>query len=355
MTLISFTTNYGRPLLIGDLLTTSDQRGSALEIPTFMSNIDDDLPENSSFPFELKQKIYVIKDHIALGLGGNVYQVTAFLKDIKGFFNHYEPNEVNFKRFMDGYDEESIDDCAILIFIVEYLDGEFHPTIQSHGNWEQYKDPLIEMGVVTGTGKNSFFEKLSLVKASERDENMARTINLSLLSMFIAEERYTMDTIAESWGAGFEVIEYRDGKFQKMNDHTFVICHSKLNDEGTAIINKPFLIMHYTYHGEILTINTYLAGEFKRYGALPLDIKREDFDQYEIPEYQGFHSTNVLCTFVIEKETGGFFFTTVLTNADNEDGMILVKFEPPAPAYLEVHIDQSITDKIYESYKASSN
>jgi hypothetical protein len=353
MTLISFTTNYGRPILIGDLLTTSDIPRPAAEIPTFLTNIDDDLPKNVGYPFELKQKIYVIKDRIALGLAGNVYQMTNFLKDIKSFFNYYEPTEANFKPFMDNYDQEAINDCSILVFIVEYLDEEFHPSVHAHGNWEQYEDPLVELGLITGSGKSAFFEKLALVNAGERDESMARTINLSMLSMFIAEERYTMDSILEAWGAGFEIIEYTGGKFKKMDDHTFLICHSKLDETGTAIINEPFLVMHYTYHGEVLTINTYLTNEFKRYGVLPLDVKREDIHLFDIPEYKGFHSNNVLCTFVMEKEEGGFFFTTILTNGEHETDAILIKFEPPAPAYLQVHIDQSITDKIYEGYRKS--
>ncbi|MET3977444.1 hypothetical protein ABIB62_000010 [Mucilaginibacter sp. UYP25] len=353
MTLISFTANYGRPILIGDLLTTSDAPRPAAQIPAFLSNIDDSLPDNASYPFELKQKIYVIKDTIALGLAGNVYQMTDFLKDIKGFFNYHESTEANLKKFMADYDKNAIDDCCILVFIVEYLGEEFHPSVHTHGNWEQYEDSLVQLGLITGSGKNAFFEKLALVNAGDRDEDKARTINLSLLSMFIAEERYTMDSIVEAWGAGFEVIEYSGGKFKKMDDHTFVICHSKLNETGTAIINEPFLIMHYTYHGEVLTINTYLASEFRRYGVLPLDIKRENIDQFDIPEYKGFRSSNVLCTFVIEKEDGGFFFTTVLTNGDNEENSILVKFEPPAPAYLEVHIDESITEMIYKGYRES--
>lgn len=351
MTLISFTTNFGRPILMADLLTTSNEQGKEALIPTFFDHVDDALPpEQKSFPFGLKQKIYVIAETIALGLAGNIYQMTNYLKDIKGYFNHYPPTDENFKLFMDGYDQESINDCSIVVFIVGKIDGQLNPTIHHYGNWEEYNDPLIQVGLITGTGKQAFFKKLRQLDHKDDGIEDRRNINLTLLSLFTAEERYTMNSIVDSWGAGFELIEYSGGRFRKMDNLTYIICHSHLEENG-VLINNPFLIMHYKYHGEILFINTYFGSKFKRFGVLPLDLKKEDVTDRMVPEYQGFQSDQVLCAFVIEKDDGDLFLTSVLTNPNDGYDAVSVKFEPPSPAYLEVHIAEFISEMIVEKYK----
>lgn len=351
MTLVSLTTNYGRPILFGDLLTTGEKQGRATQIPAFLDDLEEDLPiGQQSFPFELKQKIYVIKEQIAVGLAGNVFQMTQYLKDIKNFFNYHSPTEENFKSFMDSYDPEDMSDCAILVFIIEKLEEGIPPSVHHYGNWEEYNDPLIEVGLITGTGKEAFFNKLARLGFGDGEENKSRATNFALLSMFLADERYTMDSIVDSWGAGFELIEYYGGKFHKLNEYTFVICHSELDETETTVINEPFLIMYYTYHGDILTINTFLVNEFKRYGVLPLDMKKEEADLSTIPHFTGFESSLVLCTFVIEKEDG-FFFTTVLHEANAQDERLKVTFDPPER--LEVRIDAEISEYVAKEYKAS--
>lgn len=166
----------------------------------------------------------------------------------------------------------------------------------------------------------------------------------------MAEERYTMESIIEAWGAGFEVIEYSENGFKKLDDFTYIICHSEFDSENITLKNTPFLVMHYTYHEDILTINTYLEDEFKRYGVLPLDIKKEDFDTSIIPPHNGFESSQVVCAFVIEKPEGGHYFSSVLTHSQSDQYTIKASFQPPAPAYLQIHIDDMISKKIAEEY-----
>jgi hypothetical protein len=341
---------------MGDLLITTNLPGNLTEIPTFLDSVDAAMPSNQqSFPLGLRQKLYLINDQIALALAGNVYQMTTFLEDIKNFFKFHTTTYQNLNSFMEGYDQESVLDCSILVIIVESFEEALVPNILAFGNWERYTDPLIENGLITGTGKRAFFDKLQLISRDNSAHSDLRNTNLILLSLFLADERYTLDSIIDSWGAGFEVIEFYEGKFRKMDNLTYVICHTEINEEGTSLTNIPFLVMHYTYHGEILTINTYLDNEFKRYGVLPLDIKKENFDSSQIPDYNGFESTQVLCTFVVKKKNGNFFHTSVLTNPDDGFDAIKVKFQPPAPAYLEIHIDEMLSDKILEGYRQSPN
>jgi hypothetical protein len=356
MTLVSYTSNYGRPILMADLLITSNDRRGSTEIPAFLSNVDEELPiGQQSFPYELKQKIYVIHDQIAVGLAGNVYEMTLFLQDIKSYFNHYPATLENVKNFMDNYDQESISGSSIIVLIVEISDSTLYNYITAYGKWEQYDDKWIERGIVTGTGASSFFEKLNHLTPllSETDKDGHRGFNINLISLFMAEERYTMETIVDAWGAGFEVIEYTGSKFQKVDDLTYIVCHTEFIEQTKTVSNTPFLVMHYTYHGDILTINTYLDTEFRRYGVLPLTMKKEDFASDAIPAYEGFESKQVVCVFVIEKPEGGHYFTSILTHSESDEFTIKVSFRPPAPAYLEIQIDETISERIASEYLES--
>lgn len=110
--------------------------------------------------------------------------------------------------------------------------------------------------------KLSPFRLYSLVKIQfslikKEDTNGRRGFNINLISLFMAEESYTMETIMEGWGAGFEVIEYTGTKFRKLDNLTYIVCHTEYDSQTQTVENTPFLVMHYTYHEEILLINTY--------------------------------------------------------------------------------------------------
>ena len=320
-------------------------------LPGFSENIEDNLPDNQTyFPLALRQKIYVIKEQIALGLSGNVYQMTLFLQDIKNYFKYFAPTEANFLKFMESFDMDAISECAILVFIVaKDEEGKKEINLHHYGEWREYYHPVIQAGFITGSGANNFLEKLNIIGYNPEEGANPSGINLTLTSLFLADEVYTMESIMDSWGAGFEMIQFQDWKFRKLEDITFVIWDSKLNETLTDIDHFPFLIMHYTYYKDLLVIKAFKNGEFIRHIVLPLDVKKEDVNVNEIPKGMTFESELVLSTFVIEKADGGLYFSTLLNNP--KEGHDEVKVEIDESGKMELMVSQEITDRILSDYK----
>lgn len=244
MTVISLTTNYGYPILIGDILTTSKERVRGVLLPGFSQDVEENLPANQTyFPFALRQKIYVIKEQIALGMSGNVYQMTLFLQDIKNHFKYFAPTEENFLKFMETFDMESISECSVLVFIVAKNDkGEKDINLHHYGEWKEYNHPAIQAGLITGSGANSFLERLNMIGYDVHEGSNPSTINLTLASLFLADEVYTMESIMDSWGAGFEMIQFLDWKFRKLEEITFIIWDTKLSENSTEVDHYLFLL-----------------------------------------------------------------------------------------------------------------
>ncbi|MBD0296821.1 MAG: hypothetical protein ICV53_23850 [Flavisolibacter sp.] len=68
MTLIARSLNYGFPVLIGDILMTSNTKQDEIHIPTFLRGVEEFLPKTQEgFPVLLRQKFmsYMI-DYVSL-------------------------------------------------------------------------------------------------------------------------------------------------------------------------------------------------------------------------------------------------------------------------------------------------
>ena len=89
MTLIACTLNYGYPVLLGDILMTSDKKGDEIHIPTFLKGVEEFLPNtHEGFPILLRQKIYIINDFLCVALGGDMHEMKLFLDDLMNYFKY---------------------------------------------------------------------------------------------------------------------------------------------------------------------------------------------------------------------------------------------------------------------------
>ncbi|GEM_PF-2144675 len=345
MTLIAYTNNYNRPILIGDILLTSKEEGKQVEIPTFLQNIEGLLPTSQTiFPYSLRQKLYVINEKIAIGMAGNVYQMTRFLEDFKCFFKYYPTNKEGYAKFLETYDISDISECAIVICIIEKVDDSFQFTHNYIGDWNRVNHPVIEFSNVVGTGASSFIDTIKTFNGVDITGTHPVSINLSLLSNMIAMERLTLASIMEAWGAGFEIIECTDGNFKKVDELTFVIWKSKINEESTDLDKDPFLIFHYKYSNDVLIINTFSGGKIARYAVLPLDMKREDFNEDEVPASVDFSSKLLVSTFIIEYQNE-FYFPTLVSELGDGTEAIKVNVKNNGST-IEVMIREDISRKL---------
>lgn len=343
MTLVAFNNNNNNPVLFADILVTSREKGKEVVIPNFLRHLDDKLPKTQeSFPYSFRQKLYVIADQIALLLAGNVYQMTLFLGDIKQYFRYYPPTRENYETFINEYDKDAINECSIFVTIIAVGDPKPTYSYHYHGSWFQLENPYTNFTIADGTGANALFKQ---IKHLGQMQEGANSINgcLIMLASFAAEEKITINSIIEAWGAGFEIAEVVNNKFRKLDDRTYVIWDSEIDYENKDLISQPSLIIHYQYFKELLIINTFARGEIGRYLVLPLDVRAQTINLEELPGNIDYDSKTVVSTFII-KEGTTYTFPTVVTHPG--DGVEAVKIRIENTGDIQVMIKSELTKDI---------
>lgn len=351
MTMISMTTNHGFPILIGDILVSSILADSNLPTPSFMEGIDLFTSASESRPYKLKRKLYVINDQLCVALGGNVAQMFSFLNSLNAFYSHEIPTPNGLKDYLKSYSQDKIDKMFAILILAEEVEGRgiaFHPLLI--GNIKQLKHPLFDLTFVGGSGISDFEIAINTFsqiygEGNIDDENKALSQNLILLSIFLGHETASANSLINKWGAGFEIITYKNGKFTYVDDFTFVLVNgSYTKNEGLRIV--PFRIMKYTYMQELLII---LANDFKTkemvFGVSPITKEKEDYPtKLERPDY---NSPSIIVYFLIKLENG-LYATPCFASYSKGIGPVILRINE---GYLEFLISESTTKYIENTIK----
>lgn len=229
MTLIASTLNYAYPIIVGDILMTSEEVKRDVAIPTFLKSVNDLLPaDHKFFPFSLRQKIYVVTDSLAIALAGSEFQMRLFLEDIRMNFKYKPCTHSNVVDFVNGYDYSNFDQSACLLLHAEKKEEGVEMNTITIGKWQEAESPTLEYVYACGTGSEYFLNNSSqrMHFGNAGDPNAlyrAISLNYIQLSKLLGIERLNMETLKNSWGAGFEMIYFDGERFRKMDDITFII------------------------------------------------------------------------------------------------------------------------------------
>ena len=96
------------PCMLADLLISTNEQVENVSIPTFLNGIEEHLQEKPEWkPYYVLQKIYVITDHIAIMLAGDVEEMKIILNTTKEFVKYESWRNASLNR---NFIEESIID-----------------------------------------------------------------------------------------------------------------------------------------------------------------------------------------------------------------------------------------------------
>jgi hypothetical protein len=133
MTVIASTSNYGYPIIIGDLLISAEAAQS-IDLPTTSADIDMFVNKKRKFkPVTLLRKIYVIKPNLVVALAGSVFQMKFFLNELEMRSRLYDPfSKTELDAFLNEYPLENFDQSAapsswalnIFHYIISTIIGE---------------------------------------------------------------------------------------------------------------------------------------------------------------------------------------------------------------------------------------
>ncbi len=325
MTLIANTINYSFPIIVGDILMSTNFERKNISIPTFLKGIDALLPpEQKLFPYSLRQKIYVITDNLVIGFAGIEYQIKLFLEDIRIFFRAQKCDTASIYKFFDEYDYSNFDGSSYLAIYSEETNKGILINKKHRGQWTISESPTFQGIIANGSGAQDFIEhaRTKYHAANFGDNNpLQKAIALNYINLcnLLSIESLSLTTLKKYWGAGFEMIYFDGKKFIKMDDIMYVIWKGFVDLDSEKYKVEPFLAMNYQYFDDTLLIT---ATDFKlveRYGVPPIDRNIKDIDISVFPNKPNFQSSKICSSYVLELSNGkistpAFFWESKLSH-----------------------------------------
>ena len=350
MTLIANTSNYNCDILIGDILMTSETRGQEVGIPTFLGGVDAQLPpEQNFYPYSLRQKIYVIEDQLAVGFAGYESEIKPILEDLRTYFRYKQVTFDNLKAFLNDWDLTQFSNSAAYILIAEKNE---RATIIQHcmiGAWSKGASKTYEEVTACGTGTADFIKAAaqSIIASGEGNTNHLHetiALNYILLIKILGNERLSLDTIKNYWGAGFEMIYYDENSFKKVDDITFLFWNGTLDLETGAFEVQPFLILNYKYYEDLLVINASNGYTFASQGVLPFYLTKDDIDKSKLPETLFSNAPKVCSAYFIELSNGKTSTPAFFTERD--ESLFQVQVDIDEEKHLRIMISTALQEQL---------
>lgn len=333
MTLISLTANFGYPIILGDILTSSEETDTELAIPTFLQGVNHRLPAGQKLlPFKLRQKIYIIKEQLAVALAGSEYEMKFFLEELKNNFKYRELTLTNLEAFLSDFDYEQVQQSAAIMLFAEQTAAGILLHERHIGAWREGPSPLYQHVFACGSGSEQFMNEAGVAMHTHGEGgtglNQAISFNYILLAKLLVQERTTLETIKKHWGAGFEMIYYDGTKFTKMDDVTYVIWKGKLDLQTGAHEEQPFLILNFKYYGEVLAITATDCTKTEGYGVLPIYMKKEDVDPTQLPSKPHIDGKRMCSIYLLELSNGHTVTPAFFTEKAAEPGFVTFNATP---------------------------
>ena len=338
MSLIALTLNncYDEaisPILIGDLLITSENGKTNLSLPTFINGVKELVPDNQYLPTNILQKIYVIENQFIIGLAGLVSEMKLVLIAFKEFIKYEkirnESLKTNFKKeiILEFYKEVEKTELIECSFCLGYagLDSNFY--FITHGNWFEGNTQNFGYITATGSGAQEFFNianENQYPDSIEESGKMNAIVknHINIFGHMISLEKVTLQTIKNYWGVNYEMIMLSKNNFSKANNVTHLIASvyiDLLNDER---IVQPLFIYNSIYFEELLLIRALDIKESILNGFIvyPIDYNR-DLIYNNLPPVEIFKAGNLSVTYFFSFSNGETIQQTFyLVNYTTEDG-----------------------------------
>lgn len=359
MTLVATTSNFGFPIMVGDLLVSIDKDTNHTTLPSIHNNISPYLKNKGKISTELHNKIYILNSCTAIAFAGSVYEIKLFLDDLRNQFKLRTQFEIDDIR---SYLEElqlnkNFESLQFSLIHISNNDNEtiLHSIEYPESAWKKSTSILFGNISACGSGAKEF---INLATEPQNYESSipkekiesAISLNISLFTRILALESTTLHTINSGWGGGFEAIIYNGQSFEKVEDVAFLTSVETIQNPSVFI--PPNMVQYYRYVDSILIIYSFSVNEWK------IENKEDFFllqsNQFELkifdvsPMYGNALEKKqqiVLPTFRTTKIAHGYALIT------EDEGVIApAYFTNDNLSYIEFDINRGITLRLDRQY-----
>ncbi len=255
-----------------------------------------------------------------------------FLEDVKDYFRFKPSTGKNIEKFYEEYDFSEFEELALLLVYAIEISDKVLIGQKWRGPFKVTQSPYLDEVIACGTGRDQFINHVREnndigISNYENLVHKAISMNYGSLVRFLILEKFSLDTILEGWGAGFEMIYFDGGKFKKVDNITFIVFQGFIDSGTNKYRISPFFAVNYTYDNDILFIAATDFKSMERYNVLPLTMRKEDLSQSNILKRVDFNSRKVCCSFLLELPSGKIESGNIFTEVDKLPGVVSFGFD----------------------------
>ncbi len=245
MTIIAGLSFSGYPVIISDLLITTSNINQETRgvIPTLTESESHNVDSKFSI-YGMIKKIEIINENFVISWAGDVLKAIAIIGVLKKKFEKSIPS-----------DEEILQEIAFsknVSFIWCVIRDEW-PKLSSY-NTKIKKDgikPFDEL-IYSGTGSEAIEEAIDIFKNKNSVESIEDIVVdsvcscLFLFSHLMNHEliyKKNSNTLKDHFGGGYDVVCFYDGKFQRINDITYLYLDASITNKGMIKIDGSGIII----------------------------------------------------------------------------------------------------------------
>ncbi len=259
MTIICGFSSNDFPVLIGDILLTSDQLYEGIDHTPTLGPVQPDATHPFGFTISgFNQKVNILDDKCIVAWSGNWTQARAMIRDITKVLSDHGPNLDEIIKTINTVAAPDKDKLSMIMFLQENENLHYY-----YHSAEKVTSKFVDNAYVAGSGSiyvKKFFGQLEQmdkpphVDAGAPHYTTALGFGLTLSSQCVGREILSAGNLIERWGGAIELGYILGGVAQKLNN----IMHFHLSYEDsvdrTTKINLVPIITKTEYQGDLLVI-----------------------------------------------------------------------------------------------------
>jgi len=226
MTLIAQLSINGAPLMIGDVLLSSEQRtGLRVTLP-LVGDINEVLAKNGvPFQVDFSQKVNVLSDRLVVAWSGRMDEAERALRVLSQVAARPNLELDDIGRELNAIDPQQIAHLQLVGTLLGETQGAMRAAHCFTLGVKAKNIPTLGPVFAAGTGRDFFLNLLGRSNWTNYGTGTEFQVAHGLLAALTNEEYRTGSTILNRWGGGFEAVTCSQltGQFEKVGDilHTF--------------------------------------------------------------------------------------------------------------------------------------
>lgn len=247
------------PFLAGDLLLSGMSSKTELNVPT-IGQVEQVFPNGSGFvPLELRQKVNLISDNLAIAWAGDLIAAIVVIKEIEAQGLASSPSKSQIEEFVKCIDSLTGNFDAFFIFLG--LDnGEYFFCFHGVDN---IAHPVVQSLRCIGTGREEIlsllrqcFESPIGIAGQPNYLALGASLIMALAGASLQKEIHDGGGLLDYFGGGYEVITRINGKLKKVDEFTYVFWNAQRDEQGEVRLQLPYKILKYEYLDNYLIIRS---------------------------------------------------------------------------------------------------